>query len=774
MLILTAGALAAGGLVRLGLADPWSNILWSATAVLPLFVLVRDIIADLRRGRPGVDVIAVLAVGAALVLGEFLTAAIIGLMLATGQYLESFAAGRAERELTALIQRAPRTAHRILDGAIDTIDVALVAKGDRLLVKPGEVVPVDGVIVSDVALLDESALTGEPLPAERRAGDLVSSGSLNAAGSFEIRTTATADHSTYAGIVRLVQEARESRSPAVRLADRWAGWFVPLTLMVAGGAWAVSGDPLRALSVLVVATPCPLLLAVPIAIVSGVSRAAHRGIVFRGGGPLETLARTRNILIDKTGTVTVGQPTLRSIVTFGDQVNQADALRLAASLDQTSTHVLARAIVVASRDRGLRLDYPTGVVEVPGGGVTAEVDGQTVGVGKLDWLLDGAPASLEVAEFHRRMQRVAPLSVFVSLDGQIVAALTFDDSIRPDAAITMRALRRAGVRRIVMATGDHPVVAQSVSMAIDIDEVIAECTPREKVEALHELRAEGITAMVGDGINDAPALAAADVGVAMGARGATASSEAADVVLMVDRLQRLVDAIDIAQRSRTIALQSVAIGMGLSLAAMAVASAGLLAPIAGALTQEAIDIVAIANALRALVGRTPVRARPRLPLQLAERLRIEHDTLIPKLDPIRTAADRLDHLTPREAQIELEEIRRLLTDEILPHEAEDERVIYPQVASLLGGNDPLATMSRTHREIFHLIDSFQRLLADLPDGGPQPADMRDVRRILYSLHAILRLHFDQEEDLYTSLNEAYGAPAGTDQLASSLVSGDRR
>ncbi|HSL25511.1 MAG TPA: heavy metal translocating P-type ATPase, partial [Acidimicrobiia bacterium] len=469
-----------------------------------------------------------------------------------------------------------------------------------------------------------------------------------------------------------------------------------------------------------------------------------------------------------------GQPALRSIVAFDDQVTDAEALRLAASLDQTSGHVLARAIVVASRARGFRLDYPTGVVEVPGGGVRGEIEGRIVGVGKLDWLLNGSPAPAEVADFRQRMQRVAPLIVFVSLDGQIVAALTFDDTIRPDAATTVRALRRTGIRRIVMATGDHPVVAQSVSMAIDIDEVIAECTPREKVEALHELRAEGITAMVGDGINDAPALAAADVGVAMGARGATASSEAADVVLMVDRLQRLVDAIGIAQRSRKIALQSVVIGMGLSLGAMAVASAGLLAPIAGAITQEMIDIIAIANALRALAGKTPAQAGPRLSRELSDRLRAEHDTLIPKLDPIRTAADRLDHLTPRAAQIELEEIRRLLADEILPHEAEDERVVYPQVASLLGGHDPLATMSRTHREIFHLIDNYQRLLADLPDSGPQPADMRDLRRILYSLHAILRLHFDQEEELYTSLDEAYATAHAGESPLSHLVGDVRR
>ncbi|MGH8928816.1 MAG: heavy metal translocating P-type ATPase [Acidimicrobiia bacterium] len=765
ILYATAGALAVGGLLRFGAIDLMSDVAWTLAASVPLFRLVGRIISNLRQRRPGIDVIALLAVVAALVLGEFLTAAIIGLMLATGQYLEGFAAGRAERELTALIQRAPRTAHRIFDGEIKSVGVDEVGKGDQLLVMSGEVLPVDGVLASDFALLDESALTGEAMPVEHRIGDLISSGTVNAADSFEIRAAATAEESTYAGIVRLVQEARESRSPGVRLADRWAGWFVPLTLVVAAGTAAVSGDPVRALAVLVVATPCPLLLAVPIAIVSGISRAARRGIVFRGGGPLEALARTRNVLIDKTGTVTVGQPSLRAIVTFQSHIEEDEALHLAASVDQTSTHVLARAIVFVARQRGLSLEFPTNGTEVAGAGVSAKVGGRTVKVGRIDWLLDGTAEPKAVTEFRQRMLRVAPLIVFLAVDGVVVAAFTFDDPIRPDAATTMRALRRVGVKRIVMATGDHPVVAQAVGMAVDVDEVLAECTPGDKVQAVHELREYGFTTMVGDGINDAPALAAADVGVAMGARGATASSEAADVILMVDRLQGLVEAISIAQRSRRIAVQSVAVGMSLSLIAMIAASAGLLIPIAGAMIQEGIDIIAIGSALRALFGKDPIRTRPQLSPELTRRLRVEHETLIPKLALIQEAADGLDQIPSREAQATLEGIRSLLLDEILPHEAEDERIVYPKLASLLGGNDPLAAMSRTHREIFHLVNSYQRLLADLPVRGPQPADMKDLRRILYSLHAILRLHFDQEEELYFSLNEEYANPVPPEETS---------
>jgi heavy metal translocating P-type ATPase len=753
LLIGTASGLGLGGLLAVLDYEIAANVMFTAVAVVPVLPLVQDIIVKVRLRRPGVDIIAVLAVSGSLALGEYLTAAIIGLMLATGRFLEEFAAGRAERELTTLLGRAPRFAHRINEDVVEEVDISSVGRGDRVLIKSGEVIPVDGVVVSPSALIDESALTGEPMPVERKNGDLVSSGVVNVADVFEILAIADAQHSTYAGIVRLVQEARESRSPSIRLADRWAGWFVPLALGLSALAWAVSGDPIRALAVLVVATPCPLLLAVPIAVVSGISRAAHRGIVFRGGAALETLAQTKNVLIDKTGTVTVGRPTLRSIVAFDGKADDTELLRLAASVDQTSSHVLARAIVEAARNRDLSMEMPTDVTEVAGSGIGAMVGETHVEVGRLAWLLDGKPEPIEIANFRRRLMRVAPLAVYVAIDGTVRAAITFDDTIRPDAANTMRALRRIGVQRIVMATGDHPDAARSVGTAIGVDEVLAESTPREKVAALEGLRSQGTTAMVGDGINDAPALAAADVGVAMGARGATASSEAAGVVLIVDRLQRLVDAIGIAQRSRRIAVQSMVIGMGLSLVAMAFASVGLLAPIAGALIQEGSDSLSIANALRALGGKTPSESGPKISPELSHRLRVEHDALIPKLDSLRDTADVLDTLAPEEVDRALEQTRRLLVDVILPHEAEDEREIYPQVSAVLPGDDPMSLMSRTHREIFHLVDVYQRQLADLPQTGPEPADVLDLRRTLYSLHAILRLHFDQEEELYFSLQE---------------------
>jgi heavy metal translocating P-type ATPase len=752
MLIFTVAGLAGAGVFALLEFDLATDVALVLVAVVPLVPLLREMIGKLRRRQPGVDVIAFLAVVSAVALGEFLTAGVIGLMLATGQFLEDYAAGRAERELTALIQRAPRTAHLMQGDRVDSIDIDDIRRGDHLMVKSGEVIPVDGVVTAGTAaVVDESALTGEPLPVERAPGDLVSSGAVNAADVFEIQAIEEAAQSTYAGIIRLVQAARESRAPGVRLADRWAGWFVPLALGVSGLAWLISGDPVRGLAVLVVATPCPLLLAVPIALVSGISRAAHRGVVFRGGGALEALAQTRNVVIDKTGTVTVGRPMLRSITVFADSLSESELLSLTASVDQVSSHILARSIVEAARDRGLHLSMPEEVSEQHGFGVSAKVDGREVAVGKLSWVLDGGPEAPDLTEFRRRVKRVSPTVVYTAIDGDIAGALVFDDQVRGDAVFTIRALRRTGVEKIVMATGDHLMVARSVGLAVGVDDVLAEATPEEKVRVLEDLQRSGITVMVGDGINDAPALAAADVGVAMGARGATASSEAADVVLVVDRLQRLVDAIGIAQRTRRIAVESVVIGMGLSLAAMTGAAFGLLAPIVGALVQEGIDVIAILNALRALGGKSPTQTGPRLPVQLSEELRLEHDRLIPQLDRLRQVADDLDIASRTDGLRSLHEVEEFLVDEILPHEANDETVVYPQMSQILPGEDPLATMSRAHREIFHLIDSFQRQLADLSADRLEPGDITDLRRTLYGLHAILRLHFDEEEELYASM-----------------------
>ena len=574
---------------------------------------------------------------------------------------------------------------------------------------------------------------------------------VNAGNPFDLRATTRAADSAYAGIIRLVREAQAASAPFVRLANRYAALFLPVTLAIAGLAWAVSGDAVRAVAVLVVATPCPLLLAAPVAIVSGLSRAARRGVVIKGGGALERLAAGRTLLLDKTGTLTRGRPVLATVVA-PTELGEADVLRLAASLDQVSPHTLASAVVRAARGRGFDLALPREVVEEYGHGVRGVVDDRSVALGRADW------AAAETPGWVRRVRRRAALddglTVFVAVDGRLVGALLFHDPIRPDAAQTLRRLRAAGLTRMVLVTGDRADVAESVGTAMGIDTVLAERTPAEKVEAVRRESRQAETIMVGDGLNDAPALAAAGVGVALGACGSSASSEAADVVLTVDRLDRLAEAISIAHRARRIALQSVLAGMGFSFACMAIAAVGWLPPTAGALVQELIDVAVIVNALRVL---TPGRDRlPRLSgadAKLAGRFIDEHALLRADVDGVRDAADRLGDLSGDKAIALVRDVHHFLVDELLPHEQAEERQLYPVVARALGGEDPTGTMSRAHAEITHLVRRIGRLLDDVGEDVPDDDDLAEFRRLLYGLHAVLRLHFAQEEEGYFTLAE---------------------
>jgi heavy metal translocating P-type ATPase len=779
-----AGGLAAWLAGAAGLAD----VVLGATVVAALVPLAVSVAGSLARREPGVDVVAVLALGGSLALGEYLAGAVIAVMLASGRLLEAYAGDRARRELGALLERAPRVAHRYqhaeepqraghhlpnpatraatvpanlpedrmgsAGGALVDVPVGELRPGDRLLVKPGEVVPVDGLVAGSTAVLDEAALTGEAELVERADGEPVASGVVNAGSPFDLRATTTAAASTYAGILQLVEQAQASKAPFARLADRYALAFVPLTLVVAGIALVLSGDPVRALAVLVVATPCPLILAVPVAIVAGMSRAASRGVVVKGGGVLERLAGARVLLFDKTGTLTAGRP---EVVEVEAADGDADGLlRLAASVDQVSPHVLAAAIAHAATARGLALTLPTEVTEIPGRGIRGRVAGHQVAVGKASFVVPAGPLPPWARRLRRRGAIEGFSTVFVAVEGVLTGALGVRDPVRPDTPRTLRELRRAGISRIVMVTGDHPDTAETVGAAIGVDQVLAERAPADKVEAVRLERAGGVTVMVGDGVNDAPALAAADVGVAMGARGATASSQAADVVMVVDRLDRLGEAIRVARRSRKIALESVLAGMGLSIVAMAAAAAGLLAPVAGAVLQEAIDVAVIANALRALGaggGRRRARSVPPAAAALGARFRAEHRELLVAVDQIRSTADRLDTLPPAAALAEAREVHRFLVGRLLPHEEAEDELLYPAVAELVGGDDPTVTMSRGHAEIAHLTRLLGRLLADLGPAGPAAEDLPDLRRALYGLHAVLRLHFAQEDEAYLPLLE---------------------
>lgn len=761
LLALCGAGLSVGVLAHLIGAASVGDLLWAATTVIAAVPATWWVVGSLRRRQPGVDVIAVLALVGTLVVHEYLAGAVIAVMLASGRALESRASARAARDLHALLARAPRVTHRYVDGKLTTPPLDEVVPGDLLMVGSGEVVPVDGRVESGVAVLDESTLTGEPLPVDRPQGDAVRSGAVNAGGPFDLRVTTTAAEGTYAGIVRLVQEAQADTAPFIRLADRYAAVFLPVALAIAAVAWWMSGDPVRAVAVLVVATPCPLILAAPVAIVSGLSRAARRGVIIKGGGPLERLAHGKVLLFDKTGTLTEGRPVVSDVAT-APGVSADEVLRLAASLDQVSPHVLATAVVEGARSRGLRLSLPREAGETAGQGVRGLVEGREVRVGKASWVAPDAGQVPWLRAARRRAALDASLLIFVGIDGAAAGAILLDDPIRADAAGVIRRLRTAGITRTVMVTGDRAGVAETVAATLGVDEVLAECTPASKVDAVRAAAVTGPTIMVGDGVNDAPALAVASVGVAVGARGATASSEAADVVLTGDRLDRLADAIEIAQRSRRIALQSVWAGMGLSLAAMIVAAFGGLAPTAGALLQEGIDVAVILNALRALTpGRSRTRHLTDADAALTRRFAADHRRLRPQLDTIRAAA--ADLATDPAAHLPaVRTVDHMLTEELLPHEAAEHTQLYPVLARILGGEDPVGPMNRGHIEICQLTRRLGRLLEDLPADGPDPQDVQDLQQTLYGLHALLRLHFAQEEEsFFTLADEPPTSPPAT-------------
>ncbi len=572
-----------------------STIAWT-TGVLPvLAALIVEILRSLWKGEVGLDVVAALSMSAALLFGEALAAAVVALMYAGGTFLESFAQGRARREMRDLLSRVPRTATRHQGGALAEVPLEEINPDDLLLIRQGDVAPVDGTVEGDRAMLDQSALTGESMPIRLDRGQDVMSGSTNAGDAFDLRVTRAAADSTYAGIVRLVEAAQASKAPMARLADRYSLLFLAVTVALATAAWWFTGDPIRAVAVLVVATPCPLILAVPVALVAGLSRAAHFGVLIKGAKPLEALARIKTLILDKTGTLTDGRPQIVSIEMHGN-LSKDEILHIAAALDQASKHPIAQAIVAAARAGGTALPVPADVVETPGEGVTGTIGGRKVAVGGAAFVAAQSgstdPDSAVVAE--------GSVVVSLAVDRKMMGHIVMADALREGTADLLAGLRRLGVARILLATGDRRAVAEAVTKGLGLDAVRSDLTPDQKVLLVLTERKNGPVMMVGDGVNDAPALAAADIGVAMGARGAAASAEAADVVLLVDHLDRLLPGIEVAQRSRRIALESVVAGIGLSILGMIAAAFGYLSPVQGALAQEVIDVAVIVNALRAL------------------------------------------------------------------------------------------------------------------------------------------------------------------------------
>ncbi len=546
----------------------------------------------IRAGRLGLDVLAVTAIVATVVIGEFWASLVIVVMLTGGEALEDYAEGRAERELSALLEHVPQVAHRYRgDGSIEDVAVSAVLVGDRLLVRPSEIVPVDATLSSFAATFDESSLTGESLPVEKVDGDAVMSGSINGSGAVDIVATALAADSQYQRIVELVREAKESKAPLVRLADRYAVPFTLVAYAIAGCAWWWSGDSARFAEVLVVATPCPLLIGAPVAFMAGMSSAAHSGIVIKHAGTLERLARAKSVAFDKTGTLTHGTPRVVGVTPVG--MTADELLVLVGSAEQFSSHVLAGALRLAVSERELPMRDVTNAREVATHGVEATIAGRTVFVGKPKYVAEIAtdvpPLDLAAGE----------AAVYVAVDGAFAGSVTLRDEIRPDAPATLMALRRLGVRHMMMLTGDITPVAQHVGRELGIDDVRAECLPEDKVIAVRDATPRPII-MVGDGVNDAPVLAVSDVGIAMGAKGSTSAAESADIVILLDDVSRVARAVSIGQRTIRIALQSIWWGIAFSVGLMVWAALGYLPAIAGAAMQELVDLVAILGALRAV------------------------------------------------------------------------------------------------------------------------------------------------------------------------------
>lgn len=569
-----------------------ANWILGISALINVVPLIWGMVQDLRDGTYGVDVLAATAIISSVLFKEYWAGMVIVLMLTGGESLEDYAEERAKTELTALLNRAPKHAHVLRGNKTLEVKVSQVVVGDRLLIKPGEVIPVDAVIIEGSASIDESSLTGESLPITKKVGDQLLSGSLNADGALTVRALQIAADSQYEQIIKLVKSATNNKSPFVRLADRYSVPFTLLAFTIAIGAWALSGDSLRFLQVLVVATPCPLILGAPIAMISGMSRAAKHGIIVKRGAALEQLAAIKTLGFDKTGTLTVGRPTVTGVVAYGS-CKKNEVIALAASLEQNSSHILAKAVVSYTQSKGVKIPKSKRINETPGLGVSGTLQGKQVLVGGLSLMKEHhitLPKNFE--------KGVTQTSALVASNGVLVGVISFADELRPDTKKTLTALRSYGIKHFLMVTGDNKTTAQAIAKKLGIDKVVPEALPGDKLLAL-EAVPERPVGFVGDGVNDAPVLASSDVGIALGARGSTAASESADVVILLDNIEQVAVARKISQRTLFIAKQSILTGIILSVILMFIFATGRFKPIYGAGIQELVDVVVIFNALRA-------------------------------------------------------------------------------------------------------------------------------------------------------------------------------
>ncbi|MBP6993891.1 heavy metal translocating P-type ATPase [Candidatus Woesebacteria bacterium] len=567
--------------------------------IVGLIPLAREMVGSILRKHFGVDIIALLAIVSATLVGEYLAAVVVLLMLSGGEALERFALKRARKELTSLLNNAPQFAHLRKDDQLVDVAIDEVRVGDTVIIKPGEIIPIDGKVTKGTSEVDESALTGESVLVEKVPHMFVLSGSVNKHSVLEVRALKPSSESQYAQIIRLVQEAERSKAPFVRLADRYSVWFTAIAIALAFTAWITSGEVVRAIAVLVVATPCPLILATPIAFASGISRAAKRGVIIKHGGAMEKLAQARSFMFDKTGTITFGTPKLTKILPFAGR-DKTDITHVAASLDQLSGHILARAFQNYAKQNGIkRLSIPTTFEESLGNGVQGTVDGVQYSLGRLSYMdVLGVHIPADIQSSREKSKQEGVMTVYLASGGRLLGAFEFADTIRTNVKKLFLKLKEYGVE-VIMLTGDRRSVAEHIGIQAGISRVYAECLPERKVDYVRQERKVSTpVVMVGDGVNDAPALAVADVGIALGAHGSSAASESGDVVVMVDNIERVGEVYELSRNVLRIAKESILVGIGLSILLMILAVLGFIQPVYGALMQEVIDVVVILNALR--------------------------------------------------------------------------------------------------------------------------------------------------------------------------------
>lgn len=606
LVVLVLGAAAVGIVLEFVGPDGWAQVFVSGIALVIAALQLKGMVDALRSGSFGIDILAVTAIVSTVAVGEYWAALVVCLMLTGGEALEDSASARAGAELTSLLAGAPTVAYRIDGDDVIAVDISDVRRGDRLVVRPHDVVPVDGQLDSDRAVMDESSLTGESLPVERTQGEQILSGSLNGSSSIEITATAAASDSQYQRIIALVEEARSSQAPFVRLADRVAVPFTLTAFLIAGAAWAIAGDPMRFAQVLVVATPCPLIIAAPVAFMAGMSRAARGGMIVKNAGTIEQVSKVRTVAFDKTGTLTEGSPEVSSVVSFSGE-DEATLLQLAASAELYSSHPLGQAIVARARDEG-DVPIPESAEERPANGVRAIVNGREIRVGKRTYAAEYGSADAGPAT------NGGTTSVWIGIDGLLAGRIDLADPVRPESAATLTAVHGTGVTTTAMLTGDGRETAERVAHKLGIDDVRAGLLPQDKVSAVVEMPDRPVM-MVGDGVNDAPVLTAADVGVAMGARGSPAAVESADVVIMLDDLARIPRLLLLGRRTMTIAWQAIIIGVGMSVILMLIGATGAMPAFVGAWMQELVDLACI---LWALLAARPSREEKELAAMSAQ------------------------------------------------------------------------------------------------------------------------------------------------------------